>query len=171
MRTGVSGSVPPPDAPGAGDGAPAGKASWRRPRPFSRRQWYPIVGVTAVAALLAGVAMALLTLSRGPQARPLAHSCGLVTCAASLPPAVLGTAVPSTAVHSTAPVQRHPRPPALAPAVHRRVRPAAPLAAPSAAPRPTPSPAPRPTPSPAPRPGSWARHHHRHHHHWQDDGD
>ena len=163
MRTGLSGSVSTPDAPGASDGAPGGKASWRRPRPFARPRWYPIVGVIAVAALLAGVAMALLTLSRGPQARPLAHSCGLVTCAASLPPAVLGTAVPSTAVHSTAPVQRHSRPPALAPAVHRQVRPAAPVAAPSAAP-----PA---APSAAPSPGSWARHHrHHHHHHWQDDG-
>src|SRR6516165_8504679 len=163
MRAGVSGSVSTPDAPGASDGAPGGKASWRRPRPFARPRWYPIVGVIAVAALLAGVAMALLTLSRGPQARPQARSCGVVTCAASLPPAVLGTAVPRTAAHSTAPVQRHARHPALAPAVHRRVRPAAPPAAPSAAP-----PA---APSAAPSPGSWARHHrHHHHHHWQDDG-
>src|SRR5215471_9151202 len=122
MRTGLSGSVSTPDAPGAGDGAPAGKASWRRPRPFARPQWYPVAGAAAVVALLAGVAMALLTLSRGPQARPLAHSCGLVTCAASLPPAVLGAAVPRTAAHSTAPVrQQSPaRPPALAPAAHAR---------------------------------------------------
>src|SRR5215472_4060772 len=129
MRTGLSGSVSTPDSPSASDGAPAGKASWRRPRPFSRPHWYPLVGATAVAALLAGVAMALLTLSRGPQARPLAHDCGLVTCGASLPPAILGTAVPSTAAHSTAPVRRHQRgarAPALAPGVRQRARPAAP---------------------------------------------
>ena len=167
MRAGVSGSVSTPDAPGASDGAPGGKASWRRPRPFARPRWYPIVGVIAVAALLAGVAMALLTLSRGPQARPLAHSCGLVTCAASLPPAVLGTAVPRTAAHSTAPVrqQHRARPPALAPAVHTRVRPAAPWTAP---PRPAPS---RVAPSPTPSPDTWTRHHrHHHHHHQNQDG-
>jgi hypothetical protein len=165
MRTGLSGSVSTPDAPGASDGAPAGKASWRRPRPFSRPQWYPIVGATAVAALLAGVAMALLTVSRGPQARPLAHDCGLVTCGASLPPAILGTAVPSTAVRSTAPVRRHQQgalAPALAPAVHQRARPAAPQPAPSTV-----------APSPTPSAGSWTRHrhhHHHHHHHQQQDG-
>src|SRR5690348_14055827 len=97
MRTGLSGSVSSPDAPDASHGAPAGKASWRRPRPFSRPQWYPVAGAGVVAALLAGVAMTLLTLSRGPQARPLTHNCGLVTCGASLPRAALGTAVPSTA--------------------------------------------------------------------------
>ena len=164
MRAGVSGSVSTPDAPGASDGAPAGKASWRWPRPFSRPQWYPVVGAVAVAALLAGVVMALLTLSGAPQARPLAHSCGLVTCAASLPPAVLGTAVPRTAAHSTAPVRQHQhrgRSPALAPAVHARVRPAAPRPAPSGV---APSPAP-------PRPDTWTRHHrHRHHHHQNQDG-
>jgi len=162
MRTGLSGSVPAPDAPGAGDGAPPGKASWRRPRPFSRPQWYPAVGATAVAALLAGAAMALLTVSRGPQARPLAHDCGVVTCGASLPPAILGTAVPSTAADSTAPVRQHQRrtgAPALAPAVHQRVRPAAPRPAPS-----------RVAPSPAPSPRPWTRHRHHHHHHHQQDG-
>jgi hypothetical protein len=166
MRTGLSGSVPTPDAPGASDGAPAGEASWRRPRPFSTPRWYPVVGATAVAALLVGVAMALLTLSRGPQARPLAHDCGLVTCGASLPPAILGTAVPSTAAHSTAPVRQRQRAraPALAPAVHQRAGPAAPSPAP-------PSVASSPTPSA----GSWTRHrqhhhHHHHHHHHQQDG-
>ena len=166
MRTGLSGSVSTPDAPGASDEASAGRASWRRPRPFSRPQWYPIVGATAVAALLAGVAMALLTVSRGPQARPLAHDCGLVTCGASLPPAILGAAVPSTAARSTAPVRRHQRgapAPALAPAVHQRARPAAPSPAPSTV-----------APSPTPSAGSWTwhrhHHHHHHHHHQQQDG-
>jgi len=71
MRTGVSGSVSTRDAPGASRGAPAGNASWRRPRPFSRPQWYPVVGAVAVAALLASVVMALLTLSgRAEDGRP-----------------------------------------------------------------------------------------------------
>ena len=160
MRTGLSGSVSNPDGPGASDGAPAGKASLRRARPLSRPQWYPIAGAAAVAALLVGVAMTLLTLSRGPQARPLAHDCGLVTCGASLPPAALGTAMPSTAVHSTAPVRRHARPPSLAPAVHRRVLPAAPRPAPS-----------RVAPSPTPGPDTWTRRHHHHHHHHHQDQD
>ena len=159
MRTGLSGSVSTPDAPGASDGAPAGKASWRRPRPFSRPQWYPVAGAAAVAALLVGVAMTLLTLSRGPQARPLAHDCGVVTCGARLPAAALGTAAPSTAARSTAPV-RHPGAPALAPAAHPRVRPAAPRPAPS-----------RVAPSPAPSPDTWTRHHRHHHqHHENQDG-
>jgi hypothetical protein len=164
MRTGSSGSVPSLDAPRTSDEAPAGKPPWRRPRPFSRPQWYPVAGAAAVAALLAGVAMMLLTLSRGPQARPLARDCGLVTCGASLPSVVLGTTVPSTAAHSTAPARLHQwdaRPPALAPAVHRRARPAAPIPAPPA----TPSAAPSATPSPV---SWWARH--RHHHHHQQDG-
>ena len=163
MRTGLSGSVSSPDAPGANDGAPGGKASWRRPRPFSGPQWFPVAGAAVVAALLAGVAMTLLTLSRGPQARPLAHDCGLVTCDASLPPAAHRMAVPSTAANSTAAALRHLRraySPALAPAVHSRVRPAAPRPAPS-----------RVAPSATPSPGSWTRHrrhHHHHHHHHQD---
>jgi hypothetical protein len=165
MRTGLSGSVSTPESPGASDGAPGQKASWRRPRPFSRPHWYPVVGAAAVAALLAGVAMALLTLSHGPQARPLARDCGLVTCAASLPPAVLGTAVPRTAVRSTAPVRQHrrrARPPALAPAVHARVRPAAPRPAPATVAPSGVAPS-GVAPSPAPRPDTWTRHHHHHH--------
>jgi hypothetical protein len=161
MRTGLSGSVSSPGAPGASDGAPAGKESWRRPTPFSRPQWYPVAGAAVVAVLLAGVAMTLLTLSRGSPARPLARDCGLVTCAASLPPAALGRAVPSTAARSTAPVRRHERParaPALEPAVHQQVPPAAPRTIPSVAPRAAPSPS----------SGSWTRHHHHHHHHHQD---
>src|SRR5262245_39397506 len=138
MRTGLSGSVSSSDAPGASGGAPAGKESWRRPRPFSRPQWYPVAGGAVVAVLLAGVAMTLFTLSRGSQPRPLARDCGVVTCAATLPAAALGTVVPSTAAHSSAPVRRHERParaPTLAPAVHQRVTPAAPRTIPSVAPR------------------------------------
>src|SRR5215469_13921100 len=122
MRTGLSGSLPSPDAPGASDsgGSPAGQAP-RRPRPFLRPQWNPVAWAAAGAALLAGAAMMLLTLSPGPQARPLADDCGLVTCGASLPPAVFGIAVPSIAAHGTAPARRHHRGahrPAPAPAVH-----------------------------------------------------
>jgi len=113
--------------------------------------------------LLADLVMTLFTLSRGPQARPLPHDCGLVTCGASLPSPVLGTAVPRTAAHSTAPVrqQHRARPPALAPAIHTRVRPAAPRPAPS-----------RVASSPTPSPDTWTRHHHRHHrhHHQNQDG-
>src|SRR5690242_768919 len=126
MLTGLSGSVSTPDGPDASDGAPSGQTSLRRPRPFSRPHWYPVAGAAVAAALLAGLAMTLLTLSRGPQARPLAHDCGLVTCGARLPPAARGTAGSSKAVHSTAPVRRHAHPPSLAPTAHRRVLPAAP---------------------------------------------
>jgi len=156
MRTGLSGSVSSLDAPDASDGAPAGTASWRRRGPFTKPMRYPAARAAAVAALLAGLAMTLFTLSRGPQARPLAHDCGLVTCGASLPSPVLGTAVPRTAAHSTAAALRHARPPGLAPAVHRRARPAAPRTAPPARPR--------AAASATPSPGSWARHRHRHHH-------
>lgn len=99
---------------------------WTRPRPFSRPLWYPVAGGSAVVALLGGVAMTLLTLSGGQQARPVTGDCGLVTCRASLPPGVLGTAVPSAPGHGTAPARRHHRrahQPALAPAVHWRTAP------------------------------------------------
>lgn len=105
-----------PEAAGGSAGAPAtGKHPWWRPRPFSRPLWYPVAGAAAVLALLAGGAMTLLTISSGPQARPLAAGCGLVTCGASLPPAVAGPSGPATAVRSMAPTPRHHR------TAHRRV--------------------------------------------------
>lgn len=78
--------------------------------------------------------MMLLTISRGPQARPLAADCGLVTCGASLPPVVTGPAVPSTAAHSSTRAHRrhraaHQR--VLAPMAHSRLRPPAPSARPA----------------------------------------
>ena len=115
-----------PEAPGSGgtaalaaaggEAAPGtGKQPWWRPRPFSRPLWYPVAGAAAVVALLAGGAMTLLTISHGPQARPLAADCGLVTCGASLPPVITGPSGPATAVRSTAPAPRHHR------TAHRRV--------------------------------------------------
>jgi len=94
--------------------------------------WYGVAGAAAVLALLAGGAMTLLTVSHGPQARPLAADCGLVTCDASLPPVVTGAAVPSTAAHSIA--QAHRRRAVhrvLAPPVHSRLRPSAPTGRPA----------------------------------------
>jgi hypothetical protein len=123
---------PDPEVPTAASGAdheprPA-QQPWGRPRPFSRPLWYPVAGAAAVLALLAGGAMTLLTISRGPQARPLAADCGLVTCDASLPPVVSGPAVPSTATHGiTRAHRRHraARPRELAPVAHSRLRPSA----------------------------------------------
>jgi hypothetical protein len=122
---GTSDTIALSAADGGAEGAPpAGKAPWRRPRPLSRPLWYPVAGGFTAVALLAGVAMTLSTLSRSTEARPVAGDCGLVTCGASLPPAVLGTAVPSTAARSTAPARRHHRhahrQPALAPVVHQQ---------------------------------------------------
>lgn len=105
-----------PAAAGRAEGAPGtGKQPWWRPRPFSRPLWYPVAGAAAVLALLAGGAMTLLTISRGPQARPLAAGCGLVTCGASLPPVITGPSGPATAVRSMTPAPRHHR------TAHRRV--------------------------------------------------
>ncbi len=121
-------ATPEPADGGAGDQPRPGQQPWWRPRPFSRPLWYPVAGAAAVLALLAGGAMTLLTVSRGPQARPLAADCGLVTCGASLPPAVTGPAVPSTAAHSIAPAHRRHRAArrrVLAPAAHARLRPPA----------------------------------------------
>lgn len=127
---GAHGGGEPAAAGARGDGGqPVATEPWRRPRPFRRPVWYPLVGASAVLALLAGGGMTLLTLSGGPAARPLADSCGLVTCHASLPPAVTGAVAPSTAARSTAPAPRRrhgPRPPALAPAPHLRAHPVAP---------------------------------------------
>jgi Cellulose binding domain len=111
----------------AADGVPGDAADfpggqpWWRPRPFSRPLWYPVAGAAAVLALLAGGAMTLLTAAHAPRARPLADDCGLITCGATLPPAVTGAAPPSTAVRSTAPARRHHRRAhrgVLAPAAH-----------------------------------------------------
>ena len=113
-------------------GAGARPQPWWRPKPFARPVWYPVAAAAAVVALLAGVGMTLLTLTRGPQARPLAADCGLVTCGANLPPVVTGGTVPSTAVRSMAPARRHHRRAhrrVLTPAVHR-LRPATPPARP-----------------------------------------
>jgi hypothetical protein len=125
----VSGEhTPPPEATGgAGDQPWSGQQPWRRPKPFSRPLWYPVAGAAAVLALLAGGGMTLLTVSSAPQARPLAADCGLITCGASLPPVVTGTAVPSTATHGSARAHRHHRAArrVLAPAVHIRLRPSA----------------------------------------------
>jgi Cellulose binding domain len=111
----------------ARSGRPRLGQPWWRPKPFSRPLWYPAAGAAAVLALLAGGAMTLLTISRGPQARPLAADCGLVTCDASLPPVVTGPAAPSTAAHSTARAHRRHRAAhrVLAPAAHSRLRPSA----------------------------------------------
>jgi cellulose binding protein with CBM2 domain len=116
--------APGADIPAAGS-TPGGQPWWR-PKPFPRPAWYPAVAAVAVVALLAGVAMTLLTLTHRPRVRPLAADCGLVTCGASLPPAVTGNAVPNTAVRSTAPARRHHRrvrPRVLAPTTHTRVSP------------------------------------------------
>jgi Cellulose binding domain len=113
---------------GTGDQPRPGQQSWWRPQPFSRPLWYPVAGTAAVLALLAGGGMTLVTVSRGPQARPLAADCGLVTCGASLPPVVTGAAVPSTTTHGSAPAHRSHRAAqsrVLAPAVHSRLRPSA----------------------------------------------
>jgi Cellulose binding domain len=115
--------VPGSDAagvPGGETGLPGGRPWWH-PRPFSRTLWYPVAGAAAVLALLAGGAMTLLTAAHAPRARPLADDCGLVTCGASLPPAVTGAAPPSTAARSQAPARRHHRRThrqVLAPAAH-----------------------------------------------------
>jgi hypothetical protein len=109
----VPGDGAVPDAPGK-EPRP-GQAPWWRPRPFARPLWYPVAGGAAAVALVAGGAMTLLTISHGPRARPLADDCGLVTCGATLPHVVTRTAVPSTAVRSTAPARRHHR------RAHRRV--------------------------------------------------
>ena len=118
-----------PEAPaGCSDQPRPGQQPWWRPRPFSRPLWYPVAGAAAVLALLAGGAMTLLTIYRGPQARPLAADCGLVTCGASLPAVVTGPAVPSTAAHSITRAHRRHRAThrrVLAPAAHSRFRPAA----------------------------------------------
>jgi cellulase/cellobiase CelA1 len=117
-----------PGDDGTDDQPRPGQQPWWRPRPFSRPLWYPVAGAAAALALLAGGAMTLLTISRGPQARPLAADCGLVTCGASLPPAVTGPAVPSTAAHSTARAHRRHRAArrrVLAPEAHSRLRPPA----------------------------------------------
>ena len=126
------GSAPGTEAPeapgGTGDQPPPGQQPWSRPRPFSRPLWYPVAGAAAALALLAGGAMTLLTISRGPQAQPLAADCGLVTCGASLPPVVTGPAVPSTAAHSIARAHRRHRTAyrrVLAPAAHSRLHPPA----------------------------------------------
>src|SRR5207248_3480804 len=95
----TSGTGAPEALVGPGDQPRPGQP-WRRPKPFSRPLWYPVAGAAAVLALLAGGGMTLLTVSRGPQARPMAADCGLVTCGASLPPVVTGAAAPSTAAHS-----------------------------------------------------------------------
>jgi hypothetical protein len=102
------------------------RTPWWRPKPFSRPLWYPAIAAVAVVALLAGVGMTLLTLAHRPRVRPLAADCGLVTCGASLPPAITGGGVPNTAVRSTAPARHrrhraHPR--VLAPTVHAKVSP------------------------------------------------
>jgi len=126
----VSGEhTPPPDSPGgAGEQSGPEQRRWWRPKPFSRPLWYPVAGAAAVLALLAGGAMTLFTISRGPQARPLAADCGLVTCGASLPPVVTGRAVPSTAAHSITRAHRSHRAAhrVLAPTAHSRLRPPAP---------------------------------------------
>jgi hypothetical protein len=112
--SGAGGTAAP--AAAGGEAAPGtGKEPWWRPRPFSRPLWYPVAGAAAVVGLLAGGAMTLLTISHGPQARPLAADCGLVTCGASLPPVITGPSGPATAVRSTAPAPRHHR------TAHRRV--------------------------------------------------
>src|SRR5262249_40691338 len=104
---------------------------------------FPSVSPFALVRWLAGLVMTLFTLSHGPQARRLAHDCGLVTCGASLPSPVLGTAVPSAA-HSTAAALRHARPPGLAPAVHRPAPPPPPPTPPGRPPRPQNGPAGQP---------------------------
>ncbi len=117
-----------PDTPGdAADPPRPEQQPLLRPKPFSRPLWYPVAGAAAVLALLAGGGMTLLTISRGPQARPLAADCGLVTCGASLPPVVTGPAVPNTAAHSIARAHRRHRAThrVLAPAAHSRLRPSA----------------------------------------------
>jgi hypothetical protein len=65
--------------------------------PLRGRPWYWVAGATAVVALLAGGAAALLAFSSAPATHPLAAGCGLVTCGARLPPAVTGLAVHGTA--------------------------------------------------------------------------
>ena len=123
----TSGTGAPEALVGPGDQPRPGQP-WRRPKPFSRPLWYPVAGAAAVLALLAGGGMTLLTVSRGPQARPMAADCGLVTCGASLPPVVTGAAAPSTAAHSITRVHRRhhaARSRVLAPAVHSRLRPSA----------------------------------------------
>jgi hypothetical protein len=79
----MSGSHAGRPAPGAG--------------PLRGRLWYRVAGATAVVAVLAGGAAALLTFSSAPATHPLAADCGLVTCGARLPPAVTGLAVHGTA--------------------------------------------------------------------------
>ena len=118
-----------PEVPGgAGDQPRPEQQRWWRPRPFARPLWYPVAGAAAALALLAGGGMTLLTVSRGPKARPLAADCGVVTCGAILPPVVTGQAVPSTATHGTARAHRRHRAAGrrvLAPTAHSRLRPAA----------------------------------------------
>jgi hypothetical protein len=126
------GAASPAVAAGRGsEGAPGtGKQPWWRPRPFSRPLWYPVAGAAAVVALLAGGGMTLLTISSGPQARPLAAGCGVVTCRASLPPVVTSPSGPATAARRMTPAPRHHRTArrrVLAPTVHS-------LAGPPAAP-------------------------------------
>jgi hypothetical protein len=112
---------------------------WWRPRPFSRPLWYPVTAAAAVVALLAGGGMTLLTISRGPQARPLAAGCGVVTCRASLPHVIASPSGPATAVRSMTPAPRrhrrtHQR--VLAPTVHSLAgTPAAPGGPPRSHPR------------------------------------
>ena len=114
--------TPPPEVPGGAGDQPGPEQQRWRPKPFSRPLWYPVAGAAAVLALLAGGAMTLLTVSRGPQARPLAADCGLVTCGASLPPVVTGRIAPSTAARSIARAHRRHRAAhrVLAPAAHSR---------------------------------------------------
>jgi hypothetical protein len=101
--------------------------------PLPGRLWHWVAGATALVALLAGGAAALLTFTSAPAAHPLAAGCGLVACGASLPPAVTGLAVHSTA-RTGGPHHHAGR------TSHRAHRTAPPEPAPSRGPAPAPSP-------------------------------